>query len=50
MLPLALRAGVAELADARDLKSREGNLVGVRFPPSAVKLWFQKVLVAVETN
>ena len=28
-------AGVAEQADARDLKSPEGNLVRVRFPSSA---------------
>ena len=27
-------AGVAELVDARDLKSLEGNLVPVRFRPS----------------
>ena len=28
-------AGVAEQVDARDLKSREGNLVPVRFRPPA---------------
>ena len=29
------RADVAELVDARDLKSLDGNVVRVRFPPSA---------------
>jgi hypothetical protein len=28
-------ADVAELVDARDLKSLDGNVVRVRFPPSA---------------
>ena len=32
---LQLRAGVAELVDARDLKSRVLRGVRVRFPPSA---------------
>jgi hypothetical protein len=32
---LTLRARVAELVDAQDLKSCEGNLVRVRFPPLA---------------
>ena len=31
-------AEVAELADARDSKSREVTLMWVRFPPSAVRL------------
>ena len=35
MLPKGNRAGVAELADARDLKSREVTLVPVRPRPPA---------------
>jgi hypothetical protein len=31
-------AGVAELADARDSNSREGDLLWVRFPPPALYL------------
>jgi hypothetical protein len=35
-----LRANVAELVDARDLKSLDGNVVRVRFPPFAPSgLW-----------
>ena len=32
------RADVAELVDARDLKSLDGNVVWVRLPPPAPKL------------
>ena len=32
---LQCRAGMAELADAADSKSAEGNLIGVRFPSPA---------------
>ncbi len=39
VLPLtALDAEVAELADARVSKTREGNLMRVRFPPSAFRV------------
>ena len=31
-----LFAGVAELADAHDSKSCDSNVMGVRFPPSAL--------------
>ena len=40
VLPLSpLPAEVAELADARVSKTREGNLMRVRFPPSAFSVW-----------
>src|SRR5271168_3832091 len=35
---LICRAGMAELADAADSKSAEGNLVGVRPPPPGTKI------------
>ncbi len=41
-LPAATRAGMAELVDARDSKSREGNFMGVRFPLPAPESYFLK--------
>lgn len=46
------RADVAELVDARDLKSLDGNVVRVRFPPSAPvecgePIWKKNVLLKI---
>ena len=46
MLPKGARAGVAELADARDLKSREVTLVPVRArspAPSRIKTQYGRL-------